>query len=129
MENAFDLGEIMNKINLDEKFGLFKEHWRPKIIAAVNGQEVKIIKVKGEFVWHHHSNEDEFFMVWKGKFHVEFRDRIVELAPGECVVVPRGIEHRTCGDEEAQVLCFEPAGVINTGNVESDQTVSVLERI
>jgi mannose-6-phosphate isomerase-like protein (cupin superfamily) len=119
----------MNKINLDEKFGLFKEHWRPKIIAAVNGQEVKIIKVKGEFVWHHHANEDAFFMVWKGKFRVEFRDRVVELGPGECVVVPRGIEHRTCADEEAQVLCFEPAGVINTGNVESDQTVSVLERI
>jgi mannose-6-phosphate isomerase-like protein (cupin superfamily) len=122
-------GHPMSKINLDEKFGLFKEHWRPKIIAAVNGQEVKIIKVKGEFVWHHHVNEDEFFMVWKGKFHVEFRDRIVELGPGECVVVPRGIEHRTCADEEAQVLCFEPAGVINTGNVESDQTASVLERI
>jgi mannose-6-phosphate isomerase-like protein (cupin superfamily) len=119
----------MNKINLDEKLGLFKEHWRPKIIAAVNGQEVKIIKLKGELVWHHHANEDEFFMVWKGKFRVEFRDRIVELGPGECVVVPRGIEHRTCLDEEAQVLCFEPAGVINTGNVESDRTAAVLERI
>jgi mannose-6-phosphate isomerase-like protein (cupin superfamily) len=129
MGNCLRFGELMNKINLDEKFGLFDEHWRPKIIATVNGQEVKIIKAKGEFVWHHHANEDEFFMVWKGKFHVEFRDRIVELGPGECVVVPRGIEHRTCADEEAQVLCFEPAGVINTGNVESDQTASVLERI
>ena len=119
----------MDKISLDEKFALFDEHWRPKIIATVNGQDVKLIKVKGEFVWHHHANEDEFFIVWKGKFRVEFRDRIVELAPGECVVVPRGIEHRTCADEEVQVLCFEPAGVINTGNVESDQTASVLERI
>ena len=119
----------MDKINLDEKFGLFDDHWRPKIIAAVNGQEVKIIKVKGEFVWHHHDNEDEFLMVWKGRFRVEFLDRIVELGPGECVVVPRGLEHRTCAGEEALVLCFEPAGVLNTGNVRSEQTASVLERI
>jgi mannose-6-phosphate isomerase-like protein (cupin superfamily) len=119
----------MDKINLDEKFGLFDEHWRPKIIATVNGQEVKIIKVKGEFVWHHHADEDEFFMVWRGRFRVEFRDRIVELGPGECVVVPRRVEHRTCADEEAMVLCFEPAGVLNTGNVQSDQTATVLEKI
>ncbi len=113
----------MDKINLDEKFGLFEEHWRPKIIAALNGQEVKVIKVKGEFVWHHHDNEDEFFLVWRGRFRVEFHDRIVELGPGECVVVPRGMEHRTCADEEALVLCFEPAGVLNTGNVRSEQTL------
>jgi len=119
----------MDKINLDEKFGLFDEHWRPKIIAAVNGHEVKIIKVKGKFVWHHHVDEDEFFMVWKGRFRVEFRDRIVELGPGECVVVPRGVEHRTCADEEALVPCFEPAGVLNTGNVRSEQTSTVLEKI
>ena len=119
----------MDKIKLDEKFALFDEHWRPKIIATVNGQEVKVIKVKGEFVWHHHDTEDEFFMVWKGRFRVEFCDRVVELGPGECVVVPRGIEHRTCADEEALVLCFEPTGVLNTGNVRSEHTASVLERI
>ena len=106
------------KINLDEKFGLFDEHWRPKVIAALNGQEVKLIKVKGEFPWHVHENEDEFFMVWKGLFRVEFRDGVAEMGPGECVVVPRGVEHRTCADEEAQVICFEPVGVINTGNVD-----------
>jgi mannose-6-phosphate isomerase-like protein (cupin superfamily) len=105
------------KINLDEKFGLFSEHWRPKVIAAMNGQEVKVIKVKGEFPWHLHENEDEFFLVWKGTFRVEFRDHIVEMEPGECVVVPRGVEHRTCADEEAEILCCEPAGVLNTGNV------------
>jgi mannose-6-phosphate isomerase-like protein (cupin superfamily) len=105
------------RINLDEKFGLFSEHWRPKIIAAANGQEVKIVKVQGEFPWHHHDAEDEFFMVWKGRFRVEFRDRTVDLGPGECVVVPRGLEHRTCADQEAEILLIEPAGVVNTGNV------------
>ena len=107
----------MKKISLDDKFALFEEHWRPKTIAALNGQEVKIVKVKGEFPWHHHANEDEFFMVWKGTFRVEFRDRVVTLGPGECVVVPRGTEHRTCADEEASILCFEPADTLNTGNV------------
>jgi mannose-6-phosphate isomerase-like protein (cupin superfamily) len=107
----------MQRINLDEKFGLFTDRWRPKIIAAANGQEVKIVKVKGEFPWHHHDTEDEFFMVWKGRFRVEFREHVVELGPGECVVVPRGVEHRTCADEEAEILLIEPTGVVNTGNV------------
>ena len=108
---------MLSKINLDEKFGLFSEHWRPKVVARLNGQEVKIIKVQGEFPWHAHEEEDEFFLVWKGRFRVEFRDRIVVLEPGECLVVPRGTEHRTCADEEAEVLCFEPRGVLNTGDV------------
>jgi mannose-6-phosphate isomerase-like protein (cupin superfamily) len=108
----------MNKISLDEKFALFSEHWRPKTIAVLNGQEVKLVKVHGEFPWHLHENEDEFFMVWRGAFRVEFRDRVVVLGPGECVVVPRGVEHRTCADDEASILCFEPAGTINTGNVQ-----------
>jgi mannose-6-phosphate isomerase-like protein (cupin superfamily) len=107
----------MNKIGLDEKFALFSGHWRPKTIAALNGQEVKLVKVRGEFPWHHHEQEDEFFLVWRGRFRVEFRDRVVTLEAGECVVVPRGVEHRTCADEEAAILRFEPAGTINTGNV------------
>lgn len=111
----------MHKISLDEKFSLFSEHWRPKVVASLNGQEVKIVKVQGEFPWHHHDNEDEFFLVWKGKFRVEFKDRVVTLGPGEGVVVPRGTEHRTCADEEAQILCFEPADTLNTGNVRDDQ--------
>ena len=119
----------MDKINLDEKLDLFHEHWRPKIIASLNGQHVKIIKMKGEFVWHHHDDEDEFFMTWKGRFRVEFRDRVVELGPGECMVVPRGVEHRTCAEEEALVVCFEPAGVLNTGNVRNERTATVLEKI
>ncbi|HEX4275281.1 MAG TPA: cupin domain-containing protein [Bryobacteraceae bacterium] len=104
-------------INLDEKFGLFTEHWRPKVVAALNGQEVKLVKVLGEFPWHPHEQEDELFLVWKGTFRVEFRDHVVSMGPGECVVVPRGVEHRTCADEEAQIICFEPRGVVNTGNV------------
>jgi mannose-6-phosphate isomerase-like protein (cupin superfamily) len=108
---------MTEKISLDEKFRLFRDRWRPKVIAAVNSQEVKIVKVKGEFPWHQHDDEDEFFLVWRGRFRVEFRDRVVDMGPGECVVVPRGVEHRTCADEEAEVLCFEPSGVLNTGNV------------
>jgi mannose-6-phosphate isomerase-like protein (cupin superfamily) len=107
----------MDKISLDEKFALFSEYWRPKTIAALNGQEVKLVKVQCEFPWHHHEREDEFFMVWRGRFRVEFRDHVVTLEAGECVVVPRGVEHRTCADEEASILCFEPAGTINTGDV------------
>ena len=108
---------MAEKISLNQKFGLFSEHWRPKVVAALNGQEVKVIKARGEFPWHAHETEDEFFLVWKGRFRVEFRDRIVAMGPGECVTVPRGVEHRTCADEEAEILCFEPAGVLNTGNV------------
>lgn len=105
------------KFGLDEKFSLFAEHWRPKVVGALNGQEVKIVKVQGTFPWHHHDNEDELFLVWKGRFRVEFRDRVVELGPGEGLVVPRGVEHRTAADEEAEVILFEPAATRNTGNV------------
>lgn len=107
----------MEKISLEEKFGLFDEHWRPKVVAELNGQEVKLVKVQGTFPWHRHEREDEMFLVWRGRFRVEFRDRVVELGPGEFVVVPHGIEHRTAADEEAEVLVFEPAEVLNTGNV------------
>jgi mannose-6-phosphate isomerase-like protein (cupin superfamily) len=106
-----------DKFNLDSKFSLFSEQWRPKIVAALNGQEVKIVKVQGTFPWHHHDNEDEFFLVWKGRFRIEFCDRIVELGPGEGLVVPRGVEHRTAADDEAEVILFEPAATRNTGNV------------
>jgi len=106
-----------DKINLERKFALFSEQWRPKVVAALNGQEIKLVKVQGIFPWHHHDAEDEFFLVWKGRFRIEFRDRIVELGPGEGLVVPRGVEHRTVADQEAEVLVFEPAATRNTGNV------------
>jgi mannose-6-phosphate isomerase-like protein (cupin superfamily) len=112
---------MAEKINLAEKFARFSEHWRPKTVAALNGQEVKLVKVKGTFPWHHHDAEDEFFLVWKGTFRIEFRDHVVTLGPGEALVVPRGVEHRTAADEEAEIMIFEPAEVLNTGNV-IDQT-------
>jgi mannose-6-phosphate isomerase-like protein (cupin superfamily) len=109
------------KITLAEKFAAFAEHWRPKIVGELNGQEVKVVKFKGEFPWHHHEREDEMFFVWRGRMRVEFRDRTVELAPGELLIVPRGVEHRTAADEEAEVVLFEPAATRNTGNVSDDR--------
>jgi mannose-6-phosphate isomerase-like protein (cupin superfamily) len=111
---------MSEKINIDEKFSLFSEHWRPKVIGSLNGQEVKLVKVQGEFPWHHHESEDEMFLVWQGNFRVEFRDRVVSLGPGEAIIVPHGVEHRTAADEEAEVLIFEPAATRNTGNVQDD---------
>ena len=107
----------MDKVNLDEKFASFSDHWRPKIVGELNGQEVKLAKFKGEFVWHEHADADELFLVWRGRMRVEFRDRAVELNPGEFLIVPRGIEHRTAADEETEVVLFEPAATRNTGNV------------
>ena len=106
----------MTKIALDEKFALFSEHWRPKTVAALNGQEVRLVKVQGVFPWHRHADAEEMFLVWKGRFRVEYRDRVVEMGPGEMTVVPRGVEHRTAADDEAEVLIFEPAEVVNTGD-------------
>ena len=110
----------MSKKSLDEKFGLLDKRWRPKVIARLNGQEVKIVKVQGVFPWHTREQEDEFFLVWHGKFRVEFRNRVVELGQGEAIVAEHGVEHRTAADEETNILIFEPAEVRNTGNVEDD---------
>jgi mannose-6-phosphate isomerase-like protein (cupin superfamily) len=107
----------MQKVNLGEKFAGVSEHWRPKVVGELNGQEVKVVKFQGNFIWHRHEAEDELFLVWRGRFRVEFRDRVVELGPGELLVVPRGVEHRTAADEEADVIVFEPAGTRNTANV------------
>ena len=108
---------MTEKINVTEAFSHFEENWRPKVIATLNGQEVKVVKIKGEFPWHFHENDDEFFMVWNGRLRVEFRDRVVEMGPGECVVIPRGVEHRSCAEVETEFLIFEPANVLNTGNL------------
>lgn len=106
----------LDKINLTDKFAAFSEHWRPKVVAALNGQELKLVKVEGTFPWHSHATCEEMFLVWRGRFRVEFRDHVVEMGPGEMVVVPRGVEHRTAADNEAEVLIFEPAEVVNTGD-------------
>ncbi len=103
-------------IDLAEKFAAFSDHWRPRVAAQLNGQDVRLVKVQGVFPWHSHAEADEMFLVWKGRFRVEFRDRIETLDPGQFIVVPRGVEHRTAADEEAEVLIFEPSEVINTGD-------------
>ncbi len=108
---------MTEKISVDESCSRLDEAWRPRVIAGLNGQEVKLIRAKGVFPWHRHDDADEFFLVWKGRFSVEFRDRRVEMGAGECVLVPRGVEHRTSAAEDAYVLCFEPAGTVNTGNL------------
>lgn len=107
----------MQRTSLLEKFALIQEHWRPKVVAELNGQELKLVKVAGVFPWHHHEREDEMFLVWRGRMTIEFRDHQVVLQAGELCVVPRGIEHRTMAEEEAEVLVFEPAETLNTGNV------------
>ena len=119
----------MQKINLADKLASFSEHWQPKVIAELNGQQVKLAKFAGEFVWHHHADEDELFLVVAGRFRMELRDRTIELGPGELLVVPRGVEHRPVADAEVSVLLFEPAGTLNTGNVRSERTVAEPQRI
>ena len=111
-------------INLAEKFGRFSDHWSPRIAAALNGQHVKLVKFRGEFVWHHHEHEDELFLVVRGSFRMEFRERVVTLREGEMIVVPRGVEHRPVADEEVCVLLFEPASTVNTGSAGGDRTVA-----
>lgn len=108
------------KVNLEEKFALIKEHWRPKVVGELNGQEVKLVKFKGEFPWHSHEHEDEMFLAVTGSFSIEFRDRSIRLNPGEFVIVPRGTEHRPVAENEVEVLLFEPANVVNTGNVHDE---------
>lgn len=136
----------MNKVNLGEKLSLINDHWNPRIIGQLNGQYLKLVKFKGPFTWHHHENEDEMFLVVKGRFRLEFREsagdtsaldghsghsghREVWLDEGEFIVVPRGVEHRPVADEEAAVLLFEPASTLNTGNVQDEFTVPKLERL
>lgn len=119
----------MDKVNLRSKFALFNEHWSPKIVGELNGQQVKLAKFQGPFIWHHHDHEDELFLVVKGRFRMEFRDRHVWLEEGEFLIVPRGVEHRPVAEEEAHVLLFEPASTLNTGNVQNERTLAKLERI
>ncbi|MEP6571772.1 MAG: cupin domain-containing protein [Gemmatimonadota bacterium] len=117
------------KINLAEKLAKFSDHWNPRVIASLNGQDVKLVKFQGPFAWHHHVDADELFLVVRGRFTMEFRERSVELEAGEMIVVPRGIEHRPYADEEVEVLLFEPRGTLNTGNVREERTRAELERI
>ena len=124
----------MNKVNIAEKFQHIHEYWKPYIAAELNGQSVKLDKLKGEFIWHHHEHEDEMFLVVKGRFRMEyrdkdFRDRHIWIEEGEFIVVPRGVEHRPVAEEEAWIMLFEPASTLNTGNVENEMTLRELERV
>ncbi len=119
----------IRKVSLAESFARFSDHWSPKVAAALNGQQVKLAKFLGPFVWHHHEHEDELFLVVRGSLRIEFRDQVVTLGEGELVVVPRGVEHRPVADEEAHVLLFEPASTLNTGNVRDERTVRRLGQV
>lgn len=119
----------MEKVNLAEKLASFADHWNPRIVAELNGQQVKLVKFVGPFTWHFHEREDELFLVVRGSFRMEFRDRAVDLHQGEFIVVPRGVEHRPVAEREVEVLLFEPATTLNTGNVVEARTVSEPERI
>lgn len=130
----------MNKINLAEKFSLIDDHWNPRIVGELNGQYLKLVKFQGPFTWHHHDNEDEMFLVVQGRFRMEFHEqehdpttspetKEIWLEQGEFCIVPRGVEHRPVADQECHVLLFEPATTLNTGNVENEFTVPVLERV
>jgi mannose-6-phosphate isomerase-like protein (cupin superfamily) len=119
----------MKAINLPEKLSQFNDHWNPRVVAELNGQQVKLAKLKGEFVWHKHDEEDELFYVLKGELHLEFRDKIVVLKEQECCVVPRGVEHRPVAEKEVEVMLFEPKSTVNTGNNPGELTRNHLDHI
>jgi len=119
----------MDKVNLFDKFNLFEEFWSPKIVGELNGQHVKLAKLKGDFVWHKHENEDELFYIVKGSLCMEYRDRKVFLHEGEFLIVPKGVEHRPVANDEVWVMLFEPASTLNTGDVINEQTKPVLDKL
>ena len=119
----------MDKVNIAEKLAQFDERWSPKVVGQVNDCQVKLAKLEGEFIWHHHEQEDELFLVVSGSLVIKFRDRDVRLDPGEFLVVPHGVEHKPVAEREVHVLLFEPASTLNTGNVRSERTLDELERL
>ena len=119
----------MEKVNIAEKLSRFSDHWNPRIIGELNGQQVKAAKLKGEFFFHQHEQEDEMFLIVKGTLKMEFRDRTEIIKPGEFIIVPRGVEHKPIAEEEVELLLFEPASTLNTGNIENDRTRKHLEKI
>ena len=119
----------MEKVNIEQKLNLFTDYWNPRIIGELNGQHVKAVKLKGEFVWHHHDHEDELFLVVKGTLKMEFRDKTVEINEGEFIIVPRKVEHRPVAENEVELLLFEPASTLNTGNIENEKTRKHLEKL
>jgi mannose-6-phosphate isomerase-like protein (cupin superfamily) len=120
---------LPKKVNLADRFSKFSEHWSPKVVGELNGQEVKVAKLQGEFVWHHHDVEDELFLVISGVLRVQFEDGEVEVNPGEFIIIPHGVEHRPVADGEVQMLIVEPASTLNTGNIRNERTLENLERL
>ena len=119
----------IEKVNLAEKLGLLTEQWSPRIVGELNGQHVKVVKLSGEFVWHHHEQEDELFLVLRGAMTIHLRDRSVHLSEGEFLIVPKGVEHKPVAEGECHALLFEPASTLNTGNVRGSRTVDAPDRI
>jgi mannose-6-phosphate isomerase-like protein (cupin superfamily) len=119
----------MEKVNIAEKLSRFSDHWNPRIIGELNGQHIKAVKLRGEFIWHHHDHEDELFLVVKGTLRMEFRDRTEIVKPGEFIIVQRGIEHKPVAEEEVEILLFEPASTLNTGNIDNERTKKHIEKI
>ena len=119
----------METVNLKDKFAKFRDYWKPRVIGEVNDCQVKAVKLKGEFIWHHHDNEDELFLVVKGTLRMKFRDHEAVVREGEFVIVPRGVEHLPVADEEVHIVLIEPSTTLNTGNIQNERTVSQLERI
>jgi mannose-6-phosphate isomerase-like protein (cupin superfamily) len=119
----------VDKVNLAEKLSLFSERWSPRIVGELNGQHVKLAKLEGEFIWHHHADEDELFLVLRGSLTIHLRDRVVELREGELFIVPRGVEHKPVAAAEAHILLFEPVSTRNTGNVRGDRTIEAPPRL
>ena len=120
---------MIEKVNFTDKFSRFSDYWKPKIAGEINDSYIKLVKVKGEFVWHHHENEDELFLVVKGKLTIKLRDQDIALDEGEFVIIPRGVEHCPVAEEEAYVLLLEPKTTLNTGNISNERTLADLERI
>ena len=119
----------MSKVNLAQKFAQFSDFWNPRIAGELNGQQVKLVRFQGPFVWHHHDQEDELFYVVAGRFRMEFRDRVEWIEQGEFIIVPRGVEHRPVAEAEVQVMLFEPRTTLNTGNVRNERTLERLDTI
>lgn len=119
----------MEKVNLTEKLASIKDHWNPRIAGELNGQQVKLVKFDGEFVWHLHANEDELFYVVKGSFDMHLREKIISISEGEFLIVPRGVEHKPVAKNEVEVMLFEPASTVNTGNIENEFTKTKLSSI
>ena len=120
---------FMTKVNLAQKLAQIHKPWSPRLVGRVNDTDVKIVKLRGEFVWHHHEAEDELFLVLRGRLLMQFRDREEWIEPGELIIVPRGVEHRPVAPEEVEIVLVEPTGTLNTGNVRSDLTVDVIDAI